>query len=180
MGKIIVYIASSLDGYIAGKEDQISWLEAYNVAGEDYGYAEFIKNVGTAIMGARTYEQSLKHPERLMFGVKNYVLSDVLMDAPEGLNVEFYKGPLAELVEKVKKESVQDVFVVGGGQVVSGFLNAGLVDELLHFVAPVLIKEGISLYSALDKSIELRLIEAVPYTTGIVKLRYVPGEKNRI
>src|SRR3972149_3039605 len=157
MSKVIVYIATSLDGYVAGENDDLSWIEVYNTAGEDHGYAQFIKNIGTAIMGARTYDQSLKHPERMMYGRKNYILSDTPMLVPSGVDAEFYRGNLATLVEKIKKESDKDIFVVGGGQVVSSFLNAGLVDELLHFVAPVLIKKGIPLYSTLDNKINLRL-----------------------
>jgi len=174
MSKTIVHIATSLDGYVAGKNDDLSWLEVYNSADEDHGYGEFIKNVGTVVMGARTYDQSLKHPERMITGMKNYILSDKPMAVPHGVDAEFYQGDLAVLIQKIKKESDKDIFVVGGGQVVSGFLNADLVDELLHFVAPVLLKEGIPLYSALDKKISLRLVEAVPYKTGVVKLRYVP------
>lgn len=125
-------------------------------------------------MGARTYDQSLKHPERMMSGIKNYILSETPMKVPKGVNAEFYKGDLTALVEKIRQENNRDIFIVGGGQVVSSFLNAGLVDELLHFIAPVLIKEGVPLYTALDKKITLRLLEAKTYKTGIVKLRYVP------
>ncbi|MBI4180882.1 MAG: dihydrofolate reductase [Chloroflexi bacterium] len=168
----MVYIAASLDGYIARADDDISWLETYNTTGEDYGYAEFVKNVGVVVMGARTYEQSLRHPERMIVGIKNYVLSNRPMSVPHNVEAEFYKGALGELVNKIKRETSKDIFVVGGGQVVSAFLNAGLVDELLQFVVPILLKIGSSLYPALDKEIGLRLMEVVPYKTGIVKLHY--------
>ena len=172
MSKVIVYIATSLDGYIAGKNDELSWLEAYNTDGEDYGYTEFMKNVGTVIMGSWTYAQSLKHPERILTGIKNYILSDQPMAVPSGIDVEFYQGDLKILIEKIKKENNKNIFVVGGGKVVSNFLNVGLVDELTHFVAPVLLKEGIPLYSSLERKINFQLIEAKSYKTGIVKLHY--------
>jgi dihydrofolate reductase len=172
-GRVIVYIATSLDGYVARKNDDLSWLEAYNTAGEDHGYAEFFKNVGTAIMGARAYEQSLKHPERMLTGIKNYILSEAPMEVPAGVDVSFYKGDLAALIGNIRKQGNKDIFVVGGGRVVSSFLNAGLVDELLHFVAPILLKEGIPLYPALDEEISLILKETVSYKSGIVKLHYV-------
>ncbi len=174
MSKVIIYIATSLDGYVAGKSDDLSWLEAYNTAGEDHGYAEFIKNVGTAIIGSRTYVQSLNHPERMITGLRNYILSNSPMKNPSGIDVKFYTGDLKVLIEKINKESDKDIFVVGGGQVVSSFLNARLVDELIQFVAPILLKEGIPLYSALDKKINLWLVETVRFKTGIVKLRYIP------
>lgn len=173
MSKVIIYIATSLNGYIAGKNDDLSWLEAFNSENEDYGYSEFIENVGTVIMGARTYEQSLQHPERRIAGIKNYVLSSKSMTVPQGIDAAFYNGDLAALVTKIKKENAQDIFVVGGGQVISSFLNASLVDELLQFVAPVILKEGIAMYSKIDKEICLQLSETTRYETGMVKLHYL-------
>jgi dihydrofolate reductase len=173
MSRVIVYIAASLDGYIARKDDDISWLDSYQVPGEDYGYSDFMKRVGTAIMGARTYDQSVKHPERILPEMKTYVLSGKAMPVPSGASIEFYSGDLKALVDGIKKEDNRDIFVVGGGQVVCSFLDEGLVDELLHFVVPVLLKEGIPLYPSLKKEIGLSLVEAIPYKTGIVKLHYV-------
>ncbi len=176
MGRVIVYIATSLDGYVAGKDDDLLWLEAYGSPDEDYGYAAFMAGVGTAIMGARTYAQSLAHPERMLAGVRNIVLSAAEMEVPSGIEVEFYAGDLGKLVERIRKEDERDIYVVGGGQAVSSFLRAGLVDELIHFIAPVLIGEGVSLYPNIDAKVPLRLAEAVPYATGMVKLRYTAEE----
>ena len=172
MHKVIAYIAASLDGYIAHKNDDVTWLDLYQVAGEDYGYSEFIKTIGTAIMGARTYDQSVRHPERMLTNIKNYVLSHKTMPIPSGASIEFYNGNLKALIDKIKNEDNRDIFIVGGGQVVCSFLNEGLVDELLHFIVPVLLKEGIPLYPTLKKEISLKLVEAIPYKTGIVKLHY--------
>ena len=139
MSKVVLYIAASLDGYIAGKNDDLSWLDPYQGRGEDYGYSDFIKTIGTAIMGSRTYERSLKHPEQMIHGLKTYVLSERLFPLlPDG-NVKFYSGNLEALVTKVMKENKKDVWIVGGGQVVSSFLHAGLVDDVIHFVVPVLL-----------------------------------------
>jgi dihydrofolate reductase len=88
MRKVIVYIAASLDGYIARKDDDMSWLDFYQVAGEDYGYSEFTKTIGTAIMGARTYDQSVRHPERILTNIKAYVLSRKTMPVPSVAWVE--------------------------------------------------------------------------------------------
>ncbi len=171
MSKVIIYIAASLDGYIARKNDDISWLDAYQKVGEDYGYANFIKTIGTAIMGARTYAQSLKHPER-MLKMKTYVLSHKQMPVQDGFDVTFYKGNLKKLVEKIKTENEKDIWIVGGGKVVSSFLNEGLVDEVLHFVVPVLIGNGIPLYSTSLKETKFMLLESKKYKSGIVKLHY--------
>ena len=175
MHKVIVYIAASLDGYIARKDDDMSWLDFYQVAGEDYGYSGFIKTIGTAIMGARTYDQSMRHPERILTNIKTYVLSHRTTPVPSGASVEFYNGDLKALIDRIKNEDNRDIFVAGGGQVVCSFLNEGLVDELLYFVVPVLLKDGIPLYPTLKKEISLNLVETIPYKTGIVKLHYRRG-----
>ena len=174
MGRVIVYIAASLDGFIARPDDDISWLDPFTAGSENYGYADFIKNVGTAVMGARTYEQSRIHPERLLAGVKNYVLTRQPLPAAPGIDLELWRGPLTGLAERIRGESEKDVFIIGGGQVISGFLNEGLVDEIDLFVVPVILEKGIPLFTGIRKEISLDLIEARPYSTGIVKLRYAP------
>jgi dihydrofolate reductase len=176
--KVILYIAASLDGYIARTDDDISWLDAYQSPDEDYGFADFMKTIGTAIMGARTYEQSLKFPERTISGIKSYVLTRRPLSRIADTDVEFYNGDLETLVAKINKESTKDIWLVGGGKAVASFLNAGLVDEALHFVVPVLLKRGIPLYSALGTEVKLTLVESIRYPSGIVKLHYIiPHDK---
>ena len=174
MGRVVVYIAVSLDGFIARRDDDISWLDPYSGEGEDYGFGDLLKRTGTAVMGSRTYEQSLLHPERLLRGVKNYVLTRrSLQPAPE-FDAVFWQGSLPALVEKIRQESEKDSWVVGGGQVISQFLNEGLVDEICLFIVPVLLHEGIPLCTGIRKEIRLKLTGTNPYPSGIVRLRYIP------
>ncbi len=130
--------------------------------------------IGTAVMGARTYEQALIHPERLLIGLKNYVLTRRTLPVAPGIDTEFWNGPAGSLIEKIRQESEKDVYIVGGGRIVSQFLQEGLADEMYLFIVPVIITDGIPLYTGLRQEISLDLIEAVSYSTGIVKLRYVP------
>lgn len=172
MGQILVYIASSLDGFIARRDDDISWLDQYSGDSIDYGYPEFMKNVGTAIMGARTYEQSLLHPERLLASVKNYIITRRTLPVASGINTVFWKDSLSDLVATIKNESNKDAFLVGGGQIISRFIDEGLVNEIRQFIIPVILHDGIPLYSHLTREISLDLIDTVKYQTGIVELRY--------
>ncbi len=170
--KVLLYIAMSLDGYIARKNDDISWLEPYQTPEEDYGYSAFINTVGSAIMGSRTYQQSLEHPERLLRGLKTYVLSrQHFLNVPDA-EVEFFSGEPEALVEKIRKESDKNIYVVGGGQVVSSFLKAGLMDELCLFIVPILLGGEVSLFSTLDREFKLRLREVISYKSGIVQVHY--------
>ena len=174
MCRVVVYIATSLDGFIARKDDDISWLDPFSSDSEDYGYAGFMKNIGTAVMGARTYEQSIIHPERLLTGLKNYILTSRPLPPAPGIDAESWNGPLTDLIKKIRNESEQDVYVVGGGQVVSRFLNEDLIDEINQFIVPTILTDGIPLYTGLRKEVSLKLIDSMPYDTGIVKLRYLP------
>jgi dihydrofolate reductase len=173
MSRVIVYIATSLDGFIARRDDDISWLDPFHAGGEDYGYADFMKSIGTAVMGGRTYEQSRAHPERLLNGVKTYIITRRSLPPAPGIDTELWHGPFTGLVKKIRQESEDDVYIVGGGQVISGFLDEGLIDEICQFIVPVILKEGIPLYTGLKREISLQLIKAVPYRSGIVQLRYV-------
>ena len=172
MGKVLVYIASSLDGFIARRDDDISWLDRFSVDSVDYGYTEFMKNIGTAIMGARTYEQSLLHPERLLASVKNYIITRRILPVIPGIDTVFWHDSLSDLVNTIKKESNMNIFIVGGGQIISRFIDEGLVDEVRQFIIPVILHDGILLYSQLTREIYLEPIDTVKYQTDIVELRY--------
>jgi dihydrofolate reductase len=93
-----------------------------------------MKTVGATVMGARTYQLSLKNGW-LTAGTKTYVLSRHQLPPSSGAEVEFYSGPLPALIEQIRQATDKNIYVVGGGQVVSSFINAGLIDELLIFVA---------------------------------------------
>ena len=127
-------------------------------------------------MGARTYEQALEHPERMFSGIKTYVVSRRVMQVPPGARVEFYKGDLKGLIEKIRREDPRDIYVVGGGVLVSALLREGLVDELIQSVVPVVLGDGIPLYTGISGKISLDLVAAVEYTMGIVKLQYRPSK----
>jgi dihydrofolate reductase len=171
MAKIKVYIASSLDGYIARKDDSIDWLETMG-GEEDYGYDEFLQNVGACIMGARTYAECQKHPDRFINGITTYVVSHKFLPMDETQKIEFLIGNLKDSIARIRRSTSKDIWLVGGGKLISTFLNEGFVDEILHFVAPVLLHEGIPLYPGLKKDITLQLLDNKKYSSGMVRLHY--------
>jgi len=174
MGRIMGYIATSLDGFIARKDDDISWLDPFTDGSEDYGYPEFMKNVGTAVMGSRTYEESLRHPDRLLAGVKNYILTTRSLPGAPGIVTEFWNRSPADLVSTIRQESAKDIYLVGGGKVISRFIGEGLVDEIHQFIVPVILDSGIPLYTGIGREIGLRRLNVVPYPNGVVRVRYSP------
>lgn len=141
---VILYIAMSLDGYIARPDGAVDWLD--DVEGEgDNGYSEFYSQVGTVIMGRKTYEEVLKLTNEFPYAGKAcYVLSSHPQESsPE---VTFTDEELETLVSRLKEQSDGYVWLVGGGQLVKQFLEKKLIDEIELYIIPKLVGEGIPLF----------------------------------
>ncbi|HNH07324.1 MAG TPA: dihydrofolate reductase family protein, partial [Leptospiraceae bacterium] len=137
--KYSVFIAVSADGYIAGKDGALEWLSAVSREGEDYGYLEFFSTVDTLVMGRNTYEKVLS------FGDWPYEKKDCIVLTKEKLKPKFNEkimnlSPI-ELDHFLQKEEKRKVYL-DGGKLISSFLEAGFVDEIILSVIPVLLGEG--------------------------------------
>ena len=173
--KLILYIAQSLDGYIAADNDDISWLSMVEKPGEDYGYHQFLNDVDTVIMGRRTYDKVLS------FGIefphkarKCYVVSKTKTGSDE--NVEFIGDQLKTFVESLKQQPGKNIYLDGGASLVQEFLKLGLIDEMVISVIPILLGEspqkGIRLFGPLKLRRELKLLESQSFESGLIQLRY--------
>lgn len=142
--KVILYIAMSLDGYIARPDGSVDWL--HDVEGEgDNGYSDFYSQVGTVIMGRNTYEEVLKLTDEFPYAGKPcYVLTRTYKD--DHPYVSFTDEAIDTLIPRLRENSDGYVWLVGGGQLVQQFLNKGLIDELELYIIPKLIGEGIPLF----------------------------------
>lgn len=176
MGKVILYIATSLDGYIAREDGDVSWLDAYQgEKGEDYGYSEFYKSIGTVISGSKTYEVTLSLGGADSFSNKKlYVITRRELEKPAKANIEFYSGDLTRLVKSIKASSDKDIWLLGGGKLIGSFVNESLIDEFMIFVVPIILGEGIALFQNTEKEAELRLMGSKQYLSGLVLLHYTP------
>src|SRR5882757_8229591 len=132
-----VFIAASLDGYIARADGGIDWLSVVERAGEDYGYTEFLGGVDTLVMGRRTYDTVLGFDEWPFAGKRCIVLTHARPTSPRA-DEEFASGAPAALLEQLGRQGVRRVYV-DGGAVIRQFLSAGLVDDLTLSVIPVLL-----------------------------------------
>lgn len=154
--KIVLFIAASLDGYIATEEDSLDWL--FKVEGEgDNGYSEFIETVDTILIGRRTYDW-LMDKESGNFPYKHqkcYVFSRTLAGKNE--NVEFVNDDIASFARKLKETEGKNIWIVGGGDLLHYFIKEKLVDEFIITIAPVIIGRGIPLFKEIDFELELRL-----------------------
>lgn len=168
--KVVLYIATSLDGYIAKPDGSVDWLDDVEVDGGDGGYSEFYSNVGTVVMGRLTYEVVLTLADNFPYANKPcYVLSRT-PQAPAP-HVTFTDETINTLIPKLKKGSDGDVWLVGGGQLAAAFLQAGLLDELHIAIIPKVLGEGIPLFPKGVVPTTFRLID-MKKIGQMVSLRY--------
>lgn len=169
--KVILYIAMSLDGYIARENNDIDWLSLVEDSPEDYGYCEFVKGVDTVIMGRKTYDKVLSfgiefpHKDR-----KCYVVSKSKTGFDE--NVEYYNGSLEELIKILKSKEGKHIFIDGGAELVNELLKLNSIDEFIISVIPIFLGNGIRLFKAGRPEQILRLKASSSFEKGLVQLHY--------
>lgn len=168
---VILYIAMSLDGYIAKPGDDLSFLNSVQKEGEDYGYHHFINTVDTVIMGRKTYDWVIKEVGYFPHADKAaYIITR--NPGPDIGNTRFYSGNLKELVTKLKSQPGKNIFVDGGAQIVNELLKANAIDELILSVIPVLLGEGIRLFNDGRPEQLLKHSETKSFETGLVQIHY--------
>ena len=171
MKKVIVYIACSLDGYIAKPNDDLGFLSMVERPGEDYGYGEFIRTIDTVIVGSKTYEWVKKHvPEFSHADKRAFVITRT--PRPASGKTQFYTGDLKALVEELKQQGGKNIFVDGGAEVVNELLSLRLVDEITVSYIPILLGRGTSLFKPGIPEQVLELISSKSFESGLVQVTY--------
>jgi len=181
MPQTTLYIATSVDGYIADANGGVSWLPSGNTGndsdGNDYGYAAFYASVDALLMGRRTYDQVLGFGDWPYPGKPAYVFTrHPPAAAPPG--VEFVSADPADFVSGLAPRhphSASALWLVGGANLAEQFRRAGLIDEYRIFVIPVILGQGIPLFGGNAPPTPLRLESAPTHDGGIVELRYRPA-----
>lgn len=169
--KVILYIAATLDGYIATQDEDLKFLESVEREGEDYGYGKFIKNVDAVIVGRKTYDKVLSmgfdfpHADK-----ESYIITRT--PRPDIGNIRFYTGEVKELVLKLKSEPGNNIFVDGGSEIVHLLMSENLIDEYIISIIPVLLGDGIRLFRDGRPQEDLRLISSTAFESGLVQLHY--------
>ena len=170
-GKLCLFIATSLDGFIAKKDGDIKFLDMVDRPGEDYGYLEFIKDVDSVILGRKTYDKVTEMVGDQFNYEKRpvYVISH--QNKPSVRTISFHDNPV-ELVQKLKSEG-QKVYCDGGSDLIYTLLQAGLVDEITISIIPHLLGDGIRLFQDGLGENNLELVDSKSYPSGLVQVRYV-------
>lgn len=170
---VVLYLASSLDGFIAAPDGSVWWLETFSGDGEDYGHTGFLAGVGALEMVSRTYEQALG------FGVRPYadrpcfVPTSRTLPVPDGADIRFRSGDNLEAIAAEARTAAGDraVWLVGGAALARSMLDAGVVDTLDFTLMPV-VGDGIPLFVSGLRPHGLALRESRTHADGVVQLRY--------
>jgi dihydrofolate reductase len=170
--EVAVYIATSLDGYIAREDGGLDWLPPIG-AGEDYGYQAFMASVDTLVMGRHTFEKVLSMGWWPYAGKRIVVLSSTSPAVPEERksSVEVLSMEPAHLLHHLSASGTRKIYI-DGGRTIQRFLQAGLISEMIITTVPVLIGSGIRLFGALDEDVALEHVETTVYGDGLVQSRY--------
>jgi dihydrofolate reductase len=168
-----VYIAQSLDGYIADKKGDIDWLnDIPNPENSDFGFAEFIGKIDAIVMGLNTFKQVLS------FGVwpytkPVYVMSTSLKNIPKKFSgkAEIINLKPKELIKRLEKEGMNNLYI-DGGALIQSFLSEDLIDELIITSVPVLLGGGIPLFGRLDNYLKFKLQKSEVLNNFLVKSYY--------
>lgn len=165
-----VFIATSLDGFIARTNDDLDWLPPGG--GEEHGYEAFMATVDALVIGRRTYEKVLTFDTWPYGDQPVFVLStQALAPAPEGARVERLQGDPADILNQLEGRGRHHVYV-DGGVTIQGFLRAGLIRHLIITHIPVLLGAGVPLFGVLEGDVALRLIASRAYSSGLVQTEY--------
>jgi dihydrofolate reductase len=169
-----VFIARSLDGYIADKNGGLDWLNSVpNPNHLDLGYEKFIQGVDAIVMGRATFETVCSFDMDWPYTIPVFVLSSSLKSIPEGLEnkVAFVSGSLSEILDQIHKKGYTQLYI-DGGITVQNFLKEDLIDELIITTIPILLGGGISLFGELPKKMEFEHVESVLLLDALVQDSY--------
>jgi dihydrofolate reductase len=176
--KIIVYIATSADGYIARLDGDVEWLNR-RPRKSDYGMRKFYSTIDTILLGRKTYDWAVDYSRKKgnkhgIFdrNLANYVFSRKPPKQKVAAGAEFVSEPVKAFARRLRSSPGKHIWMMGGGKLIASFLDAGEIDEFDIHVIPVFIGEGIPLVAPRHRDLPLSLRSARKYPDGVVRLRY--------
>ncbi len=172
MKKIKLYIAASIDGYIARSDGDLDWLMKYPITSDkNYGYNDFFESIDTIIMGGRTYRDILNMDFIWPYKDKpTYIITRKSLISKD--YIHFISENISEIVFALKNNKGKDIWLVGGGEIISSFMSQELIDEMIITTIPVILGNGIKLFSGISKESEWITIANQKYDNGVTQAHY--------
>ena len=173
--KVTIHMVSSVDGFIAGKDDDISWMQSTDnyekgVTLTEEHIENFLKSIDCYVMGSRTYEHALELG--WAYGDTPAIVLTRRDLTTERKNVEFYSGELGKLVRDRLRPNFRNIWVVGGAMITKDFIRSELADEIILSILPVILGDGTLFFDYIGKEQRLHLKDMTAYKDGMVELRY--------
>jgi dihydrofolate reductase len=170
MPLIRIYIAQSLDGYIARPDGAIDWLRPFDTV--DYSYEKFFAEIGTVVMGRKSYELARSFGDWPYAAARSLVItSQALDDAPP--SVTRVGADFVRLTTALRASGGKDAWIMGGAQTINAFLEAGAIDRIDLFTVPTLLGDGIPLFRSGRQQMDLKLAGTQTYDKGLARQSYV-------
>ena len=175
--RIIVYVATSVDGFIARPDGGIDWLDRPRPKG-NYGMGDFYKSIDTVLWGRKTCDMALDYQKRGVPGtdfdtkVRNYVFTHHPPQGPPPAGVEFVNELIKPFATHLRAKKGKDIWVMGGAGIIASLLDENEIDEFIIHVIPVMIGEGIPLVASRHRTVRLKLLATKKFPDGVVRLHY--------
>lgn len=171
MTKVTLYIAASLDGYIARSDRGIDWLSVLDTEGEDYGYTAFYESIDAIVLGSKTYQVGLgfdkwPYPEK-----KSFVFTQRHLKSDRE-DVVFVSDIVEQALADIHAQGFQNIWLVGGGALINSFLQHSLIDEYIISTIPIILGGGIHLFPPPIPEEKLELINSKRYPSGLLQAHY--------
>ena len=170
--KIIVNIATSADGYIARTDGNLDWLTRRPAPKGFYGLPQLSRSIGAKILGRKTFDLSVKMGATFSTDDVHYVFSRQPPPTSRPTGVEFVKESIRAFAECLREKAGQNIWMMGGGEIIGAFLDEHAIDEFIVTVIPVFIGEGIPLIAPRHREVPLRLLALEQFPDGVVQLHY--------
>jgi dihydrofolate reductase len=168
MRKIILNLAVSLDGFIEGPNGEYDWC----LADQDYGMTEFLNNSDAIFIGRKSYELLMSTDPEMFGALKMYVFSDTLQPS-QNPNTEIIKSAnFGVRVNEIMNQAGSNIWLFGGADLVSIFIDQGLITEFMLSVHPIILGAGKLLFTGSKDRVELILLSSEQFSSGLVQLRY--------
>ena len=173
---VIVRIATSADGYIARPDGNLEWLTSRPAPKGFYGINAFMRTVDALILGRKTYEAGLRMGATFDAKRPTFVFSRQAPPPSLPSGVAFVSEAIGPFVDRLRAKPGQNLWLMGGGEIIAAFLDAGALDELVVSVMPVFIGDGIPLIARRPRHVPLELLSVEHFDNGVVQTRYRVSE----
>ncbi len=172
--KTVLYIACSLDNYIAKPDGNIDWLTSFPQPKiGDYGYQALLESTETIILGRKTYEELISVVDEWPYaGFHTHVVTSDAMYQVKSANTHVLSGKFSEFIQKLKDTNTKNCWIVGGGNLITEFLNLQLLDKMIISIVPTILGDGIPLFPNKPNASTWKLVNVEKFDTGLVNLTY--------